>query len=116
MSLTVLLLIAGGATWAVMYLISTYVPLYKEVLGREYSPRLMLCKFLAPADAMLTIILVCGPWVGFTTAALGISMIVYNVLTGIGISIGVMAIRKWFVPRWEEQFEFMCQQNMEKLK
>ena len=72
MSLTVLFLIAGGAAFSIMYLIGNYVPLYKKTFDKEYSPRLMLCKFLAPTDVTLTIILVCGPWIGITTAALGI--------------------------------------------
>ena len=67
----------------------------------------MLCKLLAPLDATLTLILIAGGWIGVTSAVMGINMMVYNVLTGIGISLGVVFVKKVMVPRWENEFNNM---------
>jgi hypothetical protein len=99
-----LLLIAIGATFSVVWLIH-YIPLRKSVFGKSYSPRLMFCRFLAPLDATLTLILVTGAWVGLSVSVTGISTIIYNVLSGIGISGGVVFTQRVMIPRWTEQYE-----------
>lgn len=104
MNLISLIFIAFGAAFAMIWLIS-YLPIYSTFLGKVYSPRLLICKILAPFDVAMTTILVCGSWVGCSTAATGIGMIIYNVMTGIGLSLGVQITRKWFVPKWKERFE-----------
>jgi len=98
-----LLLIAFGAVFAVVWLIH-YLPLHKSIFGKHYSPRLIFCKFLAPLDATLTIILIAGAWIGLTTAVLGINLMVSNTLTGIGISLGVVFVKKVMIPRWTEEY------------
>lgn len=104
MTITGLLIIAFGGAFAVIWLIQ-YIPLYSKILHRPYSPRLLACRILAPFDAVFTLLLVCGGWVGLSTSVTGISMMVYNVLTGIGLSVGVLLVKKFFVPRWEKKFE-----------
>jgi len=101
-----LILIAFGGTFAITWIIH-YLPLYKTLFGMTFSPRLMFCKILAPLDATLTLILIAGGWIGLTSAVMGINMMVYNVLTGIGISCGVVFVKKILVPRWELQFNQM---------
>jgi hypothetical protein len=56
-------------------------------------------------DAGLTMILIAGGWIGLSTAAMGINMMVYNVLTGIGISVGVVTVKQIFVPKWEREYK-----------
>ena len=73
-----------------------------------------MCKALAPLDATLTLILVAGAWIGVTSAVTGINMMVYNVLTGIGISLGVVFIKKIMVPRWEAEYQQRCADNAAK--
>jgi len=99
-----LILIAFGGTFSVVWLIH-YIPLQKTFFGKSFSPRLTFCKFLAPLDATLTLFLVAGAWIGVTSAITGISMIVYNVLTGIGISCGVVFVKKILVPRWRLEYQ-----------
>ena len=104
MNFTALLMVALGGSFAVVWLIH-YVPLVSTFFGRPYSPRLMLCKTLGPFDAVMTIILVAGAWIGLGTTVLGIGMMVYNVMTGIGLSMGVVFTKKILKPRWEKQFQ-----------
>jgi len=105
-----LLLIAAGSCFSVVWLIH-YLPLHKSTFGYNYSPRLILCKFLAPLDATLTLILVAGAWVGLTSAAMGINMLVYNVLTGIGISVGVVFLQKVMTVRWTREYNSIVEAN-----
>ncbi len=101
-----LLLIAFGGSFAVAWILH-YIPLRQSLFGFVFSPRLLMCKALAPLDATLTLILIAGTWIGITSAVTGINMMVYNVLTGIGISCGVVFIKKVMVPKWEEQYKLM---------
>ena len=104
MTFATLLIIAFGGTFSIIWLIN-YIPLTSSFAGSIFSPRLLLCKFLAPADAALTLFLVMGAWTGLATTVTGISMVVYNVLTGIGISMGVLFVKRFLVPRWIKQFD-----------
>ena len=103
-----LLLIAFGGTFAVVWILH-YIPIYKSIFGMTFSPRLMMCKLLAPLDATLTLILIAGTWIGITSAVTGINMMVYNVLTGIGISCGVVFIKKVMIPKWETEYKQICE-------
>jgi len=71
----------------------------------------MFCRFLAPLDATLTIILIAGGWIGLTSAVMGINLMVYNVLTGIGISLGVVFVKKIMMPRWKTQYNLMIEDS-----
>jgi hypothetical protein len=102
-----LLVIAFGGTFAICWTIH-YLPLYSKILGMIYSPRLALCKLLAPLDAALTFVLIGGAWIGLTTSVVGINLMVYNVLTGLGISGGVVFLKKVLVPKWTKQYEQIC--------
>lgn len=105
MGLTALLLVAFGASFAVVWLLG-YVPIKKKrIFGKGiWSPKLFIARhILGPMDAGVTLILIGGGWVGLTSA-LGISAMVYNVLSGIGLSLGVMFVKKFLAPRWERQF------------
>ena len=105
MNIIGLFLIAFGSSFAVIYLVSHYVPLVASFFGKTWSPRLTLCKaLLGPFDIVITIILICGAWIGFTTAVTGIGMMIYNVLTSIGLSIGVIFVKKVLAPRWRKQY------------
>jgi hypothetical protein len=42
---------------------------------------------------------------GLTTMVTGISMMVFNVLTAVGWSIGVGIVHKFLRPRWEKEYE-----------
>ena len=113
MNFSTLLIVALGGTFAIAWLVH-YVPLHTRMFGKSVSPRLVVCKFLAPFDATTTFILICGTWIGLTTSVVGIQMMIYNVLTGIGISMGVLMIKKFFVPKWTREFEILCE--VKKLK
>ena len=105
MGFMALLIVAGGSSFAIIWLLN-YVPLVAKVpLSKNvWSPKLFIAeKILGPMDAGVTLILVGGGWVGFTSA-MGISAMVYNVLSGIGLSIGVMITKKYFTPRWKKQY------------
>ena len=113
MGFMALIIVAAGAVFSMVWLVH-YIPLIsKKLFFKGYwSPRMFLInRFLEPMDAGLTMILVGGGWVGFTSA-IGISATVYNVLSGIGLSIGVVAIKKWFGPRWQKQYEQELQQKL----
>jgi hypothetical protein len=103
MSFISLLIIAFGAAFAVVWLLH-YVPITAKFGSWTFSPRLLLCKVLAPFDAFITLFLVCGSWIGFGTTLMGIGMITFNVLTGIGLSVGVVFTKKVMVPKWEKQY------------
>jgi hypothetical protein len=104
MSIFALLWIAIGGAFAIGWLIH-YLPLRSTFLGKAYSPRLAACRVVAPFDAVMTFILIGGSWVGLGTAVMGIGMMVYNVLTGIGLSMGAVIVRKVLMPRWKKQYE-----------
>lgn len=107
MNVTTLLIVAAVAVFSVLYLVSR-VPLTRRIPGfrtKTWSPRLALCKLLTPFDAIITIVLVCGAWIGFTTAVTGISMITYNALTGFGLSMGILLMRIIFIPRWQNKYQ-----------
>ena len=92
-----------GLVWCIHY-----IPIHKTIFGLDFSPKLIFCKFLAPLDGILTVILTAGAWIGVTSAVMGINMMVYNVLTGIGISLGVVFVKKVLVPRWEAEYKQIC--------
>lgn len=101
-----LILVALGASFAMVWLLN-YVPLVsKKLLSKRYwSPRLFLVSnVLGPLDAGVTLILIGGSWIGFTSA-LGISAMIYNVLTGIGLSMGVLFAKKVMAPKWKNKYE-----------
>jgi hypothetical protein len=97
------ILIAFAASFAVIWLI-TYIPIHSTLFGKSWSPRLWFCKTLIPMDVSLTLVLICGGWIGITTSQTGIGLITYNVFTGIGISLAVMSVRKFLIPRWTKKF------------
>jgi hypothetical protein len=97
------ILIAFAAAFALIWLI-TYIPTFSTFCGQCWSPRLWFCKTLIPMDVSLTLVLICGGWIGITTSQTGIGLVTYNVFTGIGISIAVVSIRKFLIPRWEKKF------------
>ena len=98
-----LMVVALGASFSLIYLLH-YLPLHSTVFGLNFSPRLLFCKLLAPFDATMTFILVCGAWLGISTAALGLNLIVMNTLTAIGISIGVILTKKVLAPKWQNDY------------
>jgi len=102
--------IALGAAFTLIWMI-TYIPLYTVTFGRFWSPRLFFTRFMIAMDITFTMILIAGGWVGLSTVATGIGMVVYNVMTGIGLSIGILIVRKIFIPRWEKQFNQMKTQR-----
>jgi hypothetical protein len=111
MSITSLLLVGFGGAFAVCWLIN-YVPLMSTFFGRPWSPRLLMCKTLGPLDVVVTIMLVTGGWVGLTTIT-GIGMMIYNVVTGIGLSMGVVFTKKVLKPRWEKQYKKLLDDQTE---
>lgn len=103
MSFISLLIVAAGASFGTIYLLS-YIPLATKSVKKVWSPRLVICKLLAPADVGVTLAATFLPMVGLTSAVMGISLMVYNVLVGIGFSGGVIITKKFFLPRWEKQY------------
>ncbi len=103
MSIGILLVIAFSSAGAVVYLL-TYVPLVGRIGRKTYSPRLLVCKILAPFDALATLLLIAGGWFGIS-AAVGLGASIMNILTGIGISVGVIIVKKLMVPRWTKKYE-----------
>ena len=103
MSFVALLFIAFSSAFSIIWLLN-YLPLHSTILKVNYSPRLIICKFLAPFDAVLTFFLVGGSWVGIGVAITGIGTIVYSVLSGIGISIGIVITKKYFIPKWQSDY------------
>ncbi len=106
MNITSLLLVALGSSFAVMWLVN-YLPIDAKFLGQVYSPRLIMCKLLAPFDAGVTLILIGGSWIGIGTAFMGIGLMTYNVLTGLGLTLGVVLTKKYLVPKWEQEFKLI---------
>jgi len=113
MSFVALLFIAFSSAFSVIWLLN-YLPLHSTIFNLDYSPRLVICKFLAPFDAVLTFFLVGGSWVGIGVAITGIGTIVYSVLSGIGISIGIVITKKYFIPRWTESYNNKVKELKEK--
>jgi hypothetical protein len=104
MNFITLLIVAFGGAFSIVWLIH-YIPLISTIFGKKFSPRLFICKTLGPFDAVMTIILVAGAWAGIGTAVTGIGMMVYNVMTGIGLSMGVLFTKKVLKPRWEKTYK-----------
>ena len=75
MDFSTLLIVAFGGAFAIAWIIH-YIPLDIKMFGKLISPRLLVCKLLAPFDATITFILVCGAWVGLTASVVGIYMMV----------------------------------------
>ena len=111
MTLMELFLIAAISVFSIIWIIN-YIPLERKIFNKNFSPRLLFCKLLAPFDAMITIILISGSWLGISTAALGIGMMTYNAITGLSISIGVLVIKNFFVPKWKQEYKKKCQKNI----
>lgn len=110
------IMIAFAAAFAVVWLI-TYIPLHSTMFRKSWSPRLWFCKTLIPMDVTLTLVLICGGWIGITTASTGIGMVTYNVFTGIGISVAVLCIRKFLIPRWEKKYQQLSlEHKLQKVK
>jgi hypothetical protein len=124
MSFLTLLIISLGGTFTIVYPIVRYVPLKAtrskvlwltrhndKFLWRPkkititYSPKLAICKLLTPFDISISLFLVFSAMLGLSTAVTGISMMVFNVLTAVGISVGVFIVHAYYRPKWEKQFE-----------
>lgn len=103
MGIDTLIFIALAATVAILVLLS-YAPLHSTFMGRSYSPRLLIAKLIAPFDIGVTLLLVMGTIVGLTTVT-GIGNIIFNVATGLGLSLGAVIVRKLFVPIWRKKYE-----------
>jgi len=105
MQLFSLFIVSFGAAFAIVWLLM-YVPIKWRIPFSEkyWSPRLALCKLLAPFDAGITMFLVAGGWLGLTSAA-GLGVTVFNVLSGIGLSMGVLFTQKVLVPKWRKELE-----------
>jgi hypothetical protein len=105
MQLFSLFIVAAGAAFAIVWLL-LYVPVKARIpfTQKRFSPRLMVCKLLAPFDAGITMLLVAGGWLGITSAV-GLGVTVFNVLSGIGLSMGVLFTQKVLVPRWTKEFK-----------
>lgn len=85
---------------SVVYLV-THLPITKWSFGIPWSPRLFVCKFLVPADIILTITLIVGPmFFGIS----GIMAFLAGGFTAAGLSVGVFFIKKIMVPIWERKF------------
>ncbi|MCK9521803.1 MAG: hypothetical protein M0R76_02015 [Proteobacteria bacterium] len=98
MSLLVLLLVSALAAGSVIYLV-TYAPLISK--SGRWSPRLLVCKFLVPADIVVTTVLVLGPLFG---GIAGIFAFVAGIFTSVGLSAGVVIVRRVLMPRWKEKY------------
>ncbi|RLD77046.1 MAG: hypothetical protein DRJ15_14285 [Bacteroidetes bacterium] len=104
MSLVALMVIAFIAAGSVIYLVS-YMPLESKMANTQYSPRLLLCKLLAPFDVVATLFLVIGPVVGFSVVVAGIGVIVYSTFVGVGLSCGIIFMKKVMIPKWKIQYD-----------
>jgi hypothetical protein len=102
-----LLIVSFGAAFSVVWLL-LYVPITSRIpfTQKYWSPRVAICRLLAPFDVATTLFLVAGAWLGLTSAA-GLGVTVYNVLSGIGFSFGVVFVQKFLVPRWKKEAEAM---------
>lgn len=111
----ILLLVSAAGVFGIIYPIVRYIPLTSRMFGKMWSPRLSICKLLTLFDATFTFILILGAWVGISTSVTGINMMVYNVMTGVGISIGIIVVQKFFIPRWQKQFKELKQEHQEEM-
>ena len=112
MNFGALLLVGFGGAFAIVWLVH-YIPLFSTFFGRPFSPRLLACYTLGPFDVVITLILVAGAWIGLGTTITGISMMVYNVITGIGLSCGVIFIKKILRPKWKKRFNQIKENRQE---
>jgi hypothetical protein len=105
MNIEALFIISFGGAFGIFWLIN-YIPIsYRVTKKKIISPKLIVCKLLAPFDAAMTMFLIAGGWIGLSTSVLGINMMMFNVLTGLGLSLGVIFIKKFMVPQWQRQFD-----------
>lgn len=102
MSLSAILFVSIGAVAGLLVLLS-YAPLHSTFFGHSYSPKLIFAKLVAPFDIGITLVLILGTIIGITVVT-GIGMVVFNVATGIGLSIGSFIVRKLLAPRWRKQY------------
>jgi hypothetical protein len=100
----ILLIVSAAGVFGIIYPLARYVPLTATTFGIIWSPRLQVCKLLTIFDIYITLLLILGAWIGISTSVTGISMIVFNIMTGVGISAGIFIVQKWFIPRWEVQY------------
>jgi hypothetical protein len=111
--LIAVLLVSFGAAFSLIWMLSC-VPNYKTIFTKSYSPRLSICKIFGSFGTGFTIIMVCGIWVGLMTAATGVNALIYHILTGMGLSLGIVFTKKTLIPKWEEQYERLCLAAKEK--
>jgi len=81
-----------------------YAPLYATMWRWKFSPRLWLVKFLPPIDIFVTLYLIGGSWFGIGNANAGIGMVTFAVSSAVGLSLAVLVIRKFFLRKWEKQY------------
>jgi len=105
MSTGTLLFIALVGSASIVYLL-TYLPIHAKVLGVNISPRLIICKVIAPFDSVMTVLLVMGGWLGLGSAV-GLGMTVYSVASGVGLSVGAVFVRKVMVPKWRNKYKML---------
>lgn len=101
MDLLAMLLVGLISSLLVVYLVN-YAPIKSTIFGRSWSPRLLVCKLLIPADIIMTTTMIVIPMLFGVS---GIMAFVAGTFTAAGLSAGVVLVRKFFEPRWRRQFE-----------
>lgn len=92
-------LLAAGT---VIYLV-WHAPVTSSIGGIVFSPRLIICKLLIPADIILSLSMVVVPMVAGVAG--GLMAFVAGGFAAAGLSAGVFLVRKFLVPHWTKQFQ-----------
>ena len=108
MSLFALFIVSFLTAGTIVYLV-THASIKSTILGKPYSPRLIWCRLLIPADIILSILLVIVP---MFTGISGIGTFIASAFTAAGLSVGVFFVKKVMVPRWTKAFHKMCEQEI----
>lgn len=101
MSGTLLFIVALIAAGSIVYLIAHF-PITSTVFGIPWSPRLTICKLLAPMDIVLTATLLVAP---AFSGIQGIMAFACGAIVAAGLTGGVIFIRKRLVPKWRIRYK-----------
>lgn len=99
-------ILMGMASASALFFIFSHIPIcsYSSILKKYYSPKLIIAKKLGFTDGILNLFVILGSLVGLMTVT-GIGMIIHNCIMVLSLSVGILIIKKFMIPRWEQQFE-----------
>lgn len=90
------------AAMLALFILLYYVPLYRTIFGKSYSPRLLVVKGLPYLDVFITLYLLGGAI--FSPSDSSFVMVEFAVANAVGMSLAILLVRKYFRTKWEIKY------------